>query len=196
MIPLGLAASLQTAVSTTNSTTTSLVATGGKPLLLVVAEVAIALALIAVFGTLFTRVTGRVAVRAGASKSVARAADQWTAVLMVVLAVVSFASLTGISTEFTTLTISGIGGLAVSLALQNTLSNVIAGILMLQDGVLRLGDDIEFGSVRGEVVKLSLRTTWLKRQDGTITVIGNSNLSAGPVINYTAKTRLERKLQV
>lgn len=186
---------LQTTVASTNSTATAL-GPPGKPLLLTVAEVAIALALIAVFGTFFTRVTGRVALRAGASKSVARAANEWIAVLMIILAIVSFASLTGVSTEFTTLTISGIAGLAVTLALQSTLSNIIAGILMLQDGVLRLGDDIEFGAVRGEVVRLSLRTTWLKRQDGTITVIGNNNLAAGPVINYTAKARLERKLQL
>lgn len=164
--------------------------------MLTVAEVAVAMAVIAIVGTAFTRVAGRIALRAGASKSVARAANQWIAVLMVVLAVAAFAGLTGISSEFTTPTISGIAGLGMTLALQTTLSNIIAGLLMLQDGVLRLGDDIEFGTIRGEVVKLSLRTTWVKRQDGTITVIGNSNLSSGPIVNYTARDRLERKLQV
>jgi small conductance mechanosensitive channel len=142
-----------------------------------------------------TRLTRRVAARAGVSRSVARTANQWVAVLMAVLAVAAFAGLTGISSEFTTLTISGIAGLALTLALQSTLSNVISGILMLQDGVLRLGDDIEFASVRGEVVKLSLRTTWLKRQDGVIAVVGNTNLAAGPIVNHSARERLEKKLQ-
>lgn len=50
--------------------------------------------------------------------------------------------------------------------------------------------------VRGEVVKLSLRTTWVKTADGVISVIGNSNLAAGPILNRTAKARLEKKLQV
>jgi len=158
-------------------------------------EVIAALVVIGLLGTFFTRVTKRLALRAGVSKSVARAVDQWIAILMVVLGIAAFAGLTGISSEFTTLTISGIAGLAVTLALQTTLSNVIAGILMLQDGVLRLGDDIEFGSTRGVVVKLSLRTTWIKRGDGTIVVVGNSNLSAGPIVNYTAKARLEKKLE-
>ncbi len=179
-----------------STTTTATTAAPGKPLALVALEVLIAIAVIFVVGTLFIRLVRSIALRAGVSKAVVRAIGQWLAVLMVVLAVAVFASLTGISSEFTTLTISGIGGLAVTLALQTTLSNIIAGILMLQDGVLRLGDDIEFGSIRGEVVKLSLRTTWIKRQDGTITVIGNSNLASGPIVNYTARARLERKLQV
>ncbi len=190
----GLALQVTAVVTNTTSTATSL--PGGKPLALVAAELVVALVAIAILGAVFSRVTSSIALRAGASKGVARAARQWIWVLMAVAAAAAFASLTGISSEFTTLTISGIAGLGVTLALQTTLSNIIAGILMLQDGVLRLGDDIEFGSVRGEVVKLSLRTTWLKRQDGTITVIGNSNLASGPIVNYTARARLERKLQI
>lgn len=61
---------------------------------------------------------------------------------MILAGVAVVAGVTGISSQFTTLTLSGIGGLAATLALQNTLSNIIAGVLMLQDGVLRLGDDI------------------------------------------------------
>lgn len=187
---------LQAAGSTVTTTSASTLTGAGRSLVFIAAEVVVAIALIAVVGTTFTRLTRRVAIRAGVSKRVARAVDQWILVLMVVSAVAAFAGLTGISSEFTTLTISGISGLAVTLALQTTLSNIIAGILMLQDGVLRLGDDIEFGAVRGEVVKLSLRTTWVKRKDGTITVIGNSNLASGPIINYTASSRLEKKLVV
>jgi len=176
----------------TNITTTSAVA--GSPLLFTALEVVAALALIAAAGAILSRIAKRVALRAGASKSVAKTADQWIAVLTLVAGIATFASLTGLSSDLTTLTISGIAGLAASLALQTTLSNIIAGILMLRDGVLRLGDDIEFSSVRGEVVRLSLRTTWLKRQDGVIVVIGNSNLSAGPIVNHTAGDRLGKKL--
>jgi small-conductance mechanosensitive channel len=67
---------------------------------------------------------------------------------------------------------------------------------MYRDGILRIGDHIEFGSVKGEVVKLNLRTTWVKNGDGDIAIIGNSNLSAGPIINRTAKGRLAKKLSV
>jgi small conductance mechanosensitive channel len=198
--PTLAAQALQVAVSTTTTTMTNSSASspvaGGRTALLTFAYVVGALVGIAMFGTLFSRLVGRISRRAGASKAVTNSVRQWIAVLMIVAAVAAVAGLTGISSQFTTLTISGIGGLAVTLALQNTLSNVIAGVLMLQDGVLRLGDDIEFGAFRGSVVKLSLRTTWVKNSEGVIAVIGNSNLAAGPILNRTAKARLERKLQV
>ena len=195
MEPIILAGLLQTTASL-NTTMAGAPIETSKPVLLIAAEVVAAVLGIAIVGTLLTRLVRSIALRAGASKSVANSIRQWILVLMVVSAVAAVASLTGISSQFTTLTISGIGGLAVTLALQNTLSNIIAGVLMLQDGVLRLGDEIEFGAVRGEVVKLSLRTTWIKTREGVITVIGNSNLAAGPIVNHTAKARLERKLQL
>ena len=172
------------------------VPTGEGTFLATLLEVLVAVALIVAFGTLLARAVATIARKAGASKGVASSVRQWIAVLMIMLGVAAVASLTGISSQFTTLTLSGIGGLAVTLALQNTLSNVIAGVLMLQDGVLRLGDEIEFGPVRGEVVKLSLRSTWIRTMDGVIAVIGNSNLAAGPIINRTAKARLQKKLEL
>lgn len=118
---------------------------------------------------------------------------------MIVGVAAATAYLTGVSSEITTLTISGIAGLAISLALQNTISNVISGVLLLNDGIIRLGDDIQYGGpggVRGEVVKLSLRSTRVRTPGGVITIIGNSNLSAGPILNYSASARLGKKLQV
>lgn len=182
------------AIATTTTSTTTVA--GGQSLLFTAAEVLAALVAIFVFGTLLTLVLTRAAKKAGASKPVTSSIRQWLAVLMIGSGIAAVASLTGISSQFTTLTLSGIAGLAFSLALQSTLSNVIAGILMLQEGVLRLGDEIEFGVVRGEVVKISLRSTWVKTDLGTIAVIGNSNLAAGPIMNHTARARLERKLQV
>jgi small conductance mechanosensitive channel len=159
-------------------------------------EALVALLLIAVFGTLFASIVVTIAKKAGASRSVTTSVRQWILVLMVILGVAAVTTLTGFSSQFTTLTLSGIAGLAISLALQSTFSNIIAGVLMLNDGVLRLGDVLEFGSMKGEVVRLSLRTTWIKREDGVIVVVGNNNLSSGPIVNYTAKQRLTAKVKV
>lgn len=190
-------------IVTTNSSSATATATGvtlgGKPLWVTAVEIAGVLAGTAIVGTLLQRVITTISVKAGASKAVANSVRQWFGVLMVVFVVAAIAYLTGLSSEITTLTISGIGGLAISLALQNTLSNIIAGVLLLNDGIIRLGDDIQYGGpggVRGEVVKLSLRTTWIRTRDGVITIIGNSNLSAGPILNHSAGARLEKKLQV
>jgi len=183
---------------TTNATTT-ITGPAAKPLWVVAVEIVGVLAGFVIIGTLLLRVTSTVTRKAGASKAVTNSVRQWVGVLMVVGAIAAVAYLTGLSSEITTLTISGIVGLAVSLALQTTLSNIIAGVLLLNDGIIRLGDDIQYGGpggVRGEVVKLSMRTTWIRTQAGVITVIGNSNLSAGPILNYSATARLEKKLQV
>lgn len=186
-------------VSTTNSTSTATTVAQVKPLWLTAAEVLALIVGVVVVGTLLANLFRSVALRAGASKAVANSIRSWMGVLMIISVVAGVAYLTGISSQLTTLTISGIAGLAISLALQNTISNVISGVLLLSDGIIRLGDDIQYGGpggVRGEVVKLSLRTTWIRTQEGVITIIGNTNLSAGPILNYTAKARLGKKLEV
>ena len=198
---LPLAEILQIASTNTSSTSvaTAVGASAGKPLWVTVAEVVVFVFGVAVVGTLFTRLVTTIAARAGASKAVVHSTNQWLGVLFFVGAVAGVAYLTGLSSDITTLTISGIAGLAVSLALQTTLSNIISGALLINDGIIRLGDDIQYGGpggVRGEVVKLSLRTTWIRTPNGVITIIGNSNLSAGPILNYSAGARLEKKLQL
>ena len=71
---------------------------------------------------------------------------------------------------------------------------MIAGILLFQDNTLRIGDDILYGSIRGRVIRVWLRTTWVQINDGTIAIISNNTLSAGPWINFTATERLTKKL--
>ena len=196
MAPISLFVLLQ--IATTNTTTTASAA-AVKPLWVTLVEIAGLLVGIAIVGTLLASLVRTISLKAGASKAVANSVRSWIGVLMIIGAVVGVTYLSGLSSEITTLTISGIGGLAITLALQNTISNVIAGVLLLNDGIIRLGDDIQYGGpggVRGIIVKLSLRTTWFRTPEGVITVIGNSNLSAGPILNYTAKARLEKKLQV
>jgi small conductance mechanosensitive channel len=179
---------------TTTTVATPLVS---APIWVTMAELAFALGLIAVVGTVLTRLVRDVVLRAGATKSVATSITQWMGVLMLIAAAGVVTTVAGLSSYLTALTLSGIAGLAVSLALQNTITNVISGVLMQRDGIVRIGDDVQYGlgGVRGEVVKLSLRTTWLKTKDGVIVVIGNSNLAAGPILNYTSLARLEKKLE-
>lgn len=191
---------VQDVLQVVSTSTTSVAETlAGRPLWMTAVEIVGLLIGVAVVGTLLLRLVSTISLKAGASKAVANSVRQWLGVLMILGAVAGVAYLTGLSSAITTLTLSGIAGLAISLALQNTLSNVIAGVLLLNDGIIRLGDDIQYGGpggVRGEVVKLSLRTTWIRTPTGVITVIGNSNLSAGPILNYSAGARLGKKLQV
>ena len=140
------------------------------------------------------RVVTRAAKRAHASPALIRTVREGISILWIVLAAAGVLNLTGIASEFSTLTISGLVGLAISLALQTTLSNMISGILLFNDGALRLNDTVEYSGIKGKIVKLALRNTWVRTDDGNLAIISNSSLSNGPLVNFTAGKRLEKKL--
>jgi small-conductance mechanosensitive channel len=96
----------------------------------------------------------------------------------------------GFTSLSSSLTLSGIIGLGITLALQSTFSNLLSGIWLLRENVLRLGDKIELGTVKGTVIKLSFRATWLKTSEGHIVIMSNSTLYNGPFTNFTAKRPL------
>jgi small-conductance mechanosensitive channel len=89
------------------------------------------------------------------------------------------------------LTFSAVVGLGVTLALQTTIGNVIAGIILLRDRVLRLNDRILIGGVSGTVVRLGLVTTWLRLEDGSLASVSNSTLLGGPLVNRSVGDRLK-----
>jgi small-conductance mechanosensitive channel len=145
-------------------------------------------------GELAIRVISKAARRAKISNPTIRSIREVITALWVVISFAWIFQILGLTSLITSLTVSGIIGLAISLGLQTTLSNIIAGIFLLQDNALHTDDAISIGGITGKVVKLGLRNTWLKTEKGDIVIISNSSLSAGPLTNYTAKERLNKKL--
>jgi len=143
-----------------------------------------------------SRVIRRAAEKAGTKPVVVRDFRTAMRVIAVLLIVTMILSLTGLASEFAAIAISGIGALAVTLALQSTLSNIFSGMLLILDGAIHLNDIVEYGSVKGKVVRLALRNTWVKMDSGSIAVIGNSVLAGGPLINHSATERLSRKYAI
>jgi len=135
----------------------------------------------------------RAAKLAGANPTVTRDIRASLRVIALLAIVSGILSITGLASEFTALTISGIGALAVSLALQTTLSNIISGILLFTDGIIRLNDEIEYSGISGRVVRVALRNTWIRKEDGALAVVSNSSLSSGPLVNHTALARLSKR---
>jgi small conductance mechanosensitive channel len=163
-------------------------------IIILIVEIALIIAGTALFTEVLIRGLSRIVRRAGGHAGLARSIREGFTLIWITLAGVGILSLAGVASEFSFLTISGILGLAVSLALQNTLSNIISGVLLLSDGVLRLDDSVEYSGVKGVVVKIGLRATWVKTDKGDIAVISNNYLVNGPLVNHTATQRLERKL--
>ena len=77
----------------------------------------------------------------------------------------------------------GIVGLVVGLAFQDTMKNMLSGILIILDNRYNVGDTVKINDFTGEVISLGLQTTKLKDYQGDVFTINNSSISS--VINYT-----------
>jgi len=156
-----------------------------------------ALVVVITFGLFegISRLVQRFVLRVGGRPASVRGVRDGFRIVWAIVAVSAAVSVTGIASQFTVLTLSGIAGLLVSLALQAVLSNIIAGFLLLRDGALRVGDVIEYGGVKGRVDRVALRNTWLVTDNGAVAIIGNSSLMGGPLVNHTAGPRIAAELQ-
>lgn len=76
-------------------------------------------------------------------------------------------------------------GLAIGLALQGTLQNIAAGIMILVLRPFRIGESITVGSVSGDVEDVGLFATRLRAVDGTYILAPNAKLWNEPVFNTT-----------
>ncbi len=79
-----------------------------------------------------------------------------------------------------------VAGLAVSLALQNTLSNLAGGIMLLVTKPFQVGDFVESDGISGTISAIALSYTTFITPDNKEIFVPNSQLSAAKVINYTA----------
>lgn len=83
------------------------------------------------------------------------------------------------------LTALGVGGLAVALALQDTLANLFAGIHILMEKSIRVGDFVKLETGQeGYVEDITWRTTRIRMLPNNIVVIPNSKLSQSVITNY------------
>jgi len=90
----------------------------------------------------------------------------------------------------------GIGGLAIALALQETLSNIIAGLSVITSGQIQEGEYIELDSGEsGYVTDISWRNTTIRTLDQELVIIPNSKLSNSTIKN-TGKPMQETRLRV
>jgi small conductance mechanosensitive channel len=79
----------------------------------------------------------------------------------------------------------GAAGLAIGLALQGTLQNIAAGIMLLVLRPFRVGEYIDAGTVSGTVLDIGLFATEMKTGDGIYRMAPNSTLWNVPITNYS-----------
>lgn len=102
--------------------------------------------------------------------------------LIIVIAILTILQIYGVKT---TSLIAGLGvvGAVIGLAFQDVLKDLLAGIFIILDNLYLVGDIVEIGGFKGEVIELGLKTTKIKSFTGEIKMLSNRNVTE--VINYS-----------
>jgi small conductance mechanosensitive channel len=152
----------------------------------------IAAAAIFIIGRWFARIVTRL-VRTGLRRSGMEITlekflcDMLSALLTIVVLIAAIGAL-GVQTT-SLLAVLGAAGLAVGLALQGSLSNFAAGVLIVAFRPYKVDDIIEAGGVTGTVRAVAIFTTIINTVDNKKIIVPNSQIMNGIIINYSANDK-------
>lgn len=85
---------------------------------------------------------------------------------------------------------AGVAGLAIGLALQGTLSNTFAGVVLSFRKKIQIGHWVETNGFSGEVMDINLKDFTIKEADNNIVVIPNKMILENPLKNFTLTTKM------
>jgi MscS family membrane protein len=98
---------------------------------------------------------------------------------------------------------AGVAGIAIGFAAKDTLSNLIAGVLLIIDRPFEVGDRIEVWSAPagsaswGDVIDIGLRATKIKTTDNIVIIIPNNEIMMRDIVNYTIiSTKIRVRINV
>ena len=83
---------------------------------------------------------------------------------------------------------AGLVGLTISLAAQESASNLFSGIVILLDKPFSVGDWITVGEIEGEVIDINFRSTRIRAMDKTVSIVTNSKICSSTVQNAAMRT--------
>lgn len=134
------------------------------------------------------RVIGRVLraflERAGADPALTHLGTKLVRIVVVIFGVITALSQAGIAVG-SLLAGVGVAGLAVGLAAQDTLANLVAGLTLLWDRPFRIGDTVTIAGSYGRVREIGLRATRIQTVDLRDVLIPNKQVIENPITNHT-----------
>ena len=153
----------------------------GKHLLMAVIVIILAWLAAKLVRKMILKATGKIAkldeavgkILAGIAKAMI-----WTFAALIIL------DLFGINTA-SILTVLGAAGLAVGLAMKDSLSNIAAGVMLILLRPYKLGDFVDSGTVTGVIKEIGLFSTTLMTVDGIYVSAPNSVIFGNPIKNYS-----------
>jgi len=76
-------------------------------------------------------------------------------------------------------------GVGIGMGLQSIVNNFVSGIILIFDGSLQIGDEIEVSGQAGKVKEIGLRSSTLNTADGAEVIIPNGNILSQNIVNWT-----------
>jgi small conductance mechanosensitive channel len=123
--------------------------------------------------------------------SVSKMMSRIAAVVVVLIGLYISLGILNLSKTLTSLlATAGVAGLAIGLALQNTLSNTVAGISLSFREKIQIGNWVETNGHSGEVMDINLKEFVIKEADNNIVILPNKMILENPLKNYSLTTRM------
>ncbi len=134
---------------------------------------------------IITGVVRRMMRKGGMDETLTKFVGSLTKFALLTIVLIAALGALGIQTA-SFIAILGAAGLAVGLALQGSLSNFAAGVLVIVFRPFKAGDFIEAGGVKGTVVEVQVFNTVLKTPDNRKVIIPNNAITASNITNFSA----------
>jgi potassium-dependent mechanosensitive channel len=83
-------------------------------------------------------------------------------------------------------------GVGIGMGLQNVVNNFVSGIILIFDGTLQIGDEIEINGQAGKVKEIGLRSSTLNTPDGADVIIPNGNILSQNIVSWTLSNDQKR----
>ena len=132
-----------------------------------------------------SRLLGRLLEKNNVDVTLVRFVENLTYYALIVVVLIAAVGQLGINTT-SFLTIVGAAGLAIALALKDSLSNFAAGVMLILFRPFRVGDFVEAGGVTGTVQGITMFNTILNTPDNQQVIIPNGIITSNVITNVTA----------
>jgi MscS family membrane protein len=137
----------------------------------------------------FEHAVNRTRTQRGGGESILIMVQRINRIVLLIVALVVALAIFGFNVK-TTLAGLGIGGLAIALAAQKSLENLIGGVSLLMDKALRVGDFCQIGDQLGTVEDIGLRSLKLRTLDQNLSVVPNGSLAQMQFQNMARRSKL------
>ncbi|NIM28415.1 MAG: mechanosensitive ion channel [Gammaproteobacteria bacterium] len=142
---------------------------------------------------LLSRAVGKAMRRTGTDEMLVKFVVSIAHVAMLAFVVLAALAQLGIQTT-SFIAVLGAAGLAVGLALQGSLSNFAAGVMLIVFRPFKVGDYIEAAGTAGSVEEIMIFSTKLRSPDNKELYVPNGSILSGTIVNYSAKN--ERRVDL